>query len=42
MASAKDIVKRRNSIVNIRKITKTMEKIATARFQKTYRRCTGA
>ncbi|MBN2376601.1 MAG: ATP synthase F1 subunit gamma [Sedimentisphaerales bacterium] len=41
MATTREIVKRRNSISNIRKITKTMEMIATARFKKTHMRATG-
>src|SRR3954447_24239227 len=34
MAKARAIVKRRKSVQNIRKITRTMELIATARFKK--------
>ena len=34
MANAKELVKRRKSVRNIRKITRTMELIATARFKK--------
>lgn len=34
MATAREIVKRRKSVVNIRKITKTMEMIATSKFRK--------
>jgi F-type H+-transporting ATPase subunit gamma len=36
MAKARQIVKRRKAVTNIRKITKTMQLIATARFQKAY------
>lgn len=38
MAKARAIVKRRKSVLNIRKITRTMQLIATARFQATYKR----
>lgn len=38
MAKARAIVKRRKAVRNIRKITKTMQMIATARFQKSLRR----
>ena len=38
MAKARAIVKRRKAIRNIRKITKTMQMIATAQFQKSLRR----
>ena len=38
MAKARAIVKRRNSVRNIRKITQTMQLIATARFQKCMQR----
>ena len=38
MAKARAIVKRRKSIRNIRKITKTMQMIATANFQKSLKR----
>lgn len=41
MAKARAIVKRRKSIRNIRKITKTMQMIATAKFQKALRRAVG-
>ena len=34
MAKARAIVKRRKAVQNIRKITRTMELIATARFKK--------
>src|SRR6186997_1365640 len=42
MAKARAIVKRRKSVQNIRKITKTMELIATARFKKALDRATEA
>ncbi|MBI3409283.1 MAG: ATP synthase F1 subunit gamma [Planctomycetes bacterium] len=42
MAKTRAIVKRRKAIRNIRKITRTMELIATARFQKTMQRATEA
>jgi F-type H+-transporting ATPase subunit gamma len=42
MASARELVKRRKSIRNIRKITRTMELIATARFKKAMDRATEA
>ncbi len=38
MAKSRKIIKRRKSVGNIRKITKTMEMIATARFKRTYDR----
>lgn len=38
MAKARQIVKRRKAVTNIRKITKTMQLIATARFQQAYNR----
>ena len=41
MVTTREIVKRRDSISNIRKITKTMEMIATARFKKTHLRAAG-
>ncbi|MBN2562194.1 MAG: ATP synthase F1 subunit gamma [Phycisphaerae bacterium] len=41
MAKARQIVKRRKAVTNIRKITKTMQLIATARFQGAYRRAMG-
>src|SRR5436305_8549092 len=41
MANARAIVKRRKSIRNIRKITKTMQMIATAKFQKALKRAVG-
>ena len=40
MANARRIVKRRKAVSNIHKITKTMQLIATARFQQAYRRAT--
>ena len=42
MAKARAIVKRRNAVRNIRKITRTMELIATARFKKALDRATEA
>jgi F-type H+-transporting ATPase subunit gamma len=42
MATTREIVKRRKSVTNIRKITKTMEMIATAKFRKTHDRSVGA
>jgi F-type H+-transporting ATPase subunit gamma len=36
MAKARQIVKRRKAVTNIRKITRTMQLIATARFQKAF------
>jgi F-type H+-transporting ATPase subunit gamma len=41
MAKARAIVKRRKAVRNIRKITKTMQMIATAKFQKSLRRAQG-
>ena len=41
MAKARQIVKRRKAVTNIRKITKTMQLIATARFQGAYSRAMG-
>jgi F-type H+-transporting ATPase subunit gamma len=38
MAKARAILKRRKSVMNIRKITRTMQLIATAKFQKAYNR----
>lgn len=38
MAKARAIVKRRKAVQNVRKITQTMQLIATARFQKTLQR----
>jgi F-type H+-transporting ATPase subunit gamma len=42
MAKARVIVKRRKSVRNIRKITRTMQLIATARFQAALNRATAA
>jgi F-type H+-transporting ATPase subunit gamma len=42
MAKARAIVKRRQAVQNIRKITRTMELIATAKFRKTLDRATEA
>src|SRR5438067_13591890 len=42
MANTRAIVKRRKAIRNIRKITRTMELIATARFKKAFDRATEA
>jgi F-type H+-transporting ATPase subunit gamma len=42
MAKARAIIKRRQSVQNIRKITRTMELIATARFKKALDRATEA
>src|SRR4029077_11655031 len=42
MAKARAIVKRRKAVQNIRKITRTMELIATARFKKALDRATQA
>ena len=42
MAKARAIIKRRKSVQNIRKITRTMELIATARFRKALDRATQA
>ncbi|HEX2973579.1 MAG TPA: ATP synthase F1 subunit gamma [Tepidisphaeraceae bacterium] len=41
MAKARAILKRRKSVRNIRKITKTMQMIATAKFQKSLKRAIG-
>ena len=41
MAKARAIVKRRKAVRNIRKITKTMQMIATAKFQRPLVRATG-
>lgn len=38
MANRREIVKRRDAVRNIRKITRTMQLIATARYQKAYKR----
>ena len=40
MAKARQIVKRRKAVTNIRKITKTMQLIATARYQQAFQRAT--
>src|SRR5438477_2793335 len=42
MANTRAIVKRRKAVRNIRKITRTMELIATARFKKALDRATEA
>ncbi|MFQ5807351.1 MAG: ATP synthase F1 subunit gamma [Phycisphaerae bacterium] len=42
MAKARAIVKRRKAVLNIRKITQTMQLIATARFQRCLRRATAS
>src|SRR5437899_2045682 len=42
MASTRELVKRRKAIRNIRKITRTMELIATAQFKKALDRATQA
>src|SRR5437762_2882444 len=42
MANTRAIVKRRKAVRNIRKITRTMELIATARFKKAFDRATKA
>src|SRR5438270_8908813 len=41
MAKARAIVKRRKAVRNIRKITKTMQMIATAKVQKSLKRAIG-
>src|ERR1044072_5501596 len=41
MDRARAIVKRRKAVRNIRKITKTMQMIATAKFQKALKRAVG-
>src|SRR3954463_10478155 len=41
MAKARAILKRRKAVRNIRKITKTMQMIATAMFQKSLKRAVG-
>jgi F-type H+-transporting ATPase subunit gamma len=41
MAKARAIVKRRKAVRNIKKITKTMQMIATAKFQKSLKRAIG-
>ena len=42
MANSREIVKRLKSVGNIRKITNTMEMIATAKFKKAYDRAMGS
>ncbi len=42
MAKARQIVKRRKAVQNIKKITQTMQLIATARYQKTLQRATAS
>jgi len=42
MAKARAIVKRRKAVLNIRKITQTMQLIATARYQKCLQRATAS
>ncbi len=42
MAKARALVKRRKAVRNIRKITRTMQMIATARFQKSRKRAAGS
>ena len=42
MAKARAIVKRRKSVRNVRKITRTMQLIATARFQAAFNRATAS
>ena len=42
MANTRELVKRRKAIRNIRKITRTMELIATARFKKALDRASEA
>jgi len=41
MAKARVIIKRRKAVRNIKKITKVMQMIATARYQKAYKRALG-
>jgi F-type H+-transporting ATPase subunit gamma len=41
MAKSREIIKRRKSVNNIRKITKTMEMIATSRYKRAYDRSVG-
>lgn len=41
MAKARVIIKRRKAVRNIKKITKVMQMIATARYQKAFRRAVG-
>ena len=42
MAKPRALLKRRKAIQNIAKITKTMQMIATARFQKAFQRAVAA
>jgi F-type H+-transporting ATPase subunit gamma len=42
LAKAREILKRRKAVVNTKKITKTMEMIATAKFRKAINRMTGS
>ena len=42
MATRRVLVKRRKAIRNIRKITRTMQLVATARFQAAFNRATAA
>src|SRR5438105_9331879 len=42
MAKTRELVRRRKAIANIKKITRTMELIATARFKKAMDRATGS
>jgi len=42
VAKARAIIKRRKAVINIRKITRTMEMIATARFKKAHDRAAAA
>ena len=42
MANTRALVKRRKAVRNIKKITRTMELIATARFKKAFDRATEA
>src|SRR5688500_3801274 len=42
MAKTRELVKRRKAVRNIRKITRTMELIATARFKKAFHRAVEA
>ncbi|MCC7293341.1 MAG: ATP synthase F1 subunit gamma [Phycisphaerales bacterium] len=42
MANKRQLVKRRKAVRNIRKITRTMQLIATARFQATFKRATAS
>ena len=41
MAKARVIIKRRKAVRNIKKITKVMQMIATARYQKAFKRAVG-